>query len=105
MSAPAELSEISGGWLFVRTLFAFLFVVALIYLSAALARKYGLDKRAAGIKGKTPTLSVEETLYLDPRRRLVLVRAGGEHHLLLLSQSGDVVVASNAAVEGGEHAE
>jgi hypothetical protein len=39
-------------------------------------------------------MSVVETLYLDPRRRLVIVREGENEHVLLLSASGDTVVAT-----------
>lgn len=104
MSTVAALPEISEGWMLARMVFALLFVVALIYLSSALARRYGLDKRVAGVKGREPAMSVVETLYLDPRRRLVLVSVGTRQHVLLLSQAGDLVVATEE-VEAVQHAE
>ena len=85
--------------MYVRALFAFLFVISLIYLSGALARKYGIDKRMSGAKGKEPTLSVIETLYLDPRRKLVRVKAGQKEHLLLLGPTGETLISSQDAQE------
>lgn len=104
MNTAATLPEVSEWWALARALFALLFVVALIYLASALARKYGLDKRVAGVNGREPVMSVVETLYLDPRRRLVLVRVGAKQHVLLLSQAGDLVVATEE-VEAVRHAE
>lgn len=89
----AEVSELA---LLLKTIFALLFVVALIYISSAVARKYGLDKRMAGVKGTEKTLAVEETLYLDPRRRVVKITDGTDCHLLLLGPVGDMVIASKS---------
>jgi flagellar protein FliO/FliZ len=94
MNTSIPLQDVPEWMMYLRVVFAFLFVIALIYLSSALARKYGLDKHIKGTKGKETTLSVSETLYLDPRRRLVLVRSGKKEHLLLLAPTGDVVIAS-----------
>lgn len=92
VAPPQDMPE----WMMLaRVLFAFLLVVSLIYLSSFLVKKCGLDKRLTGVKGKEPTLEVVESLYLDPRRRLVLVRAGAKKHLLLLSASGDMLVSSD----------
>ena len=44
-------------------------------------------------------LKVTESLMLDPRRRLVLVRLDGREHLLLLSPSRDLVVSDVEAKE------
>ena len=40
-------------------------------------------------------LGIVETLALDTRRRLVIVRCDGQEHLLLLSAQSDIVVQSN----------
>ena len=84
--------------LLVRAILALVVVIGLVMLTGQLARRYGIDRRFGG-GGKTGPrrLSVSETLYLDPKRRLVLVRADAEEHLLLLGSSHDVLVASRAA--------
>ena len=95
VNATVALQEASEWLIYGRVIFAFLFVVALIYLVSAFARKYGLDKRLSGVKGAEKTLSITETLYLDPRRRIVVVRAGKKEHLLLLTPTRDLMIASH----------
>ena len=85
----------SSDWaLYTRAVLALIFVIALIVLCAALAKKVGLDKRLAGNKGRTSRLSVVETLYLSPKHRLVIVRSGEKEHLLLIGASGDLLIES-----------
>lgn len=88
MSADAQ-------WIvFGRALFALIFVIGLIFLCAAMVKKYGFDKYFAGSKARARRLSVVETLYIDPKRRLVIVRRDNKEHLLLMGVSGDVLVES-----------
>jgi flagellar protein FliO/FliZ len=77
---------------------ALIAVIALVVLTGRLAQRYGIDRRFAGGKAGARRLSVTETLYLDPKRRLVLVRADAEEHLLLLGPAHDVLIASRAAL-------
>lgn len=83
--------------LFLRPLIALVFVASLIGLIAFLAKKFRLDERLTSkVTGLAPKqLSVTESLMIDPRRRLVLVRRGNTSHLLLLGPSGDTVVETN----------
>lgn len=99
MSAPASPPEVLEWVTLARVAFSLLFVVALIYLVSALARKYGLDKRMAGVKGQQATLTLVETLYLDPRRRLVKVRSGEMVHTMLLGPNNDTLIASEKSEE------
>lgn len=46
-------------------------------------------------RGDAKRLAVVETLPLDVRRRLVIVRCDGREHLLLLGNDRDIVVAQN----------
>jgi flagellar protein FliO/FliZ len=51
-------------------------------------------------------MKVSESLMLDPRRRLVIVRCDEREHLILLGPGGDIVVGEQAAradvqTEGG----
>jgi flagellar protein FliO/FliZ len=80
--------------LYARAIFALIFVAGLIVLLGAMAKKYGLDKRLTGSKNTIRRLSIVETLYLDPKNRLVIVRLGKKEHVLLLGAAGNSVVES-----------
>ncbi|MDR3538900.1 MAG: flagellar biosynthetic protein FliO [Acetobacteraceae bacterium] len=68
---------------------ALIAVLALIAGAARLARYGGLaPKRPVGGR----TLAIEETLALDARRRLLLVRCPHGHVLLLTGGAQDLVV-------------
>ncbi len=77
-----------------RALFALIATLALIGGAAYGARRLGMLQ--PGPRGPK-RLAVAESLMLDPRRRLVLVRCDGREHLLLLSPAGDLVVSETAA--------
>lgn len=62
-------------------------VLGLILLAARLARRAGLAPQAGGGR-----LKLEESLALDARRRLVLVRCDGRGLLLLTGGATDQVV-------------
>ncbi len=74
-----------------RGVFALTATLALIVGFAALLRRFGMI--APRPPGAGRRLSVVESLMLDPRRRLVLVRLDDKDHLLLLSAAGDSTVA------------
>lgn len=75
-------------WL--RTVFALLATLALIGGAAYIARRFGM---LSNITGKTERrLVVSESLMLDPRRRLVVVRFDERDHLILLSPTRDLLV-------------
>jgi flagellar protein FliO/FliZ len=76
-----------------RFLAALLFVFGLIALVAWLARRFRLG--GATTPGATRRLVLLETLPLDARRKLVLIRRDDTEHLLLLGTDG------NRLVEGG----
>jgi len=79
-----------------RTVFAPIATLALIVGAAYGARRLGmLQPGANGPK----RMRVTETLLLDPRRRMVIVRVDDREHVLLLGPGGDVVVADMAAQE------
>jgi flagellar protein FliO/FliZ len=76
-----------------RFVAALLFVLGLIALTAWVARRFRLGPGAS--PGAARRLAVLETLPLDARRRLVLIRRDATEHLLLLSPDG------NRLAEGG----
>lgn len=73
-----------------RFLAALLFVLGLIALVAWLARRFRLGMAAAPSAARR--LAVLETLPLDARRKLVLIRCDDTEHLLLLGADGNHVV-------------
>lgn len=86
------------GWLdWVRALAALVATLALIAGAAYGARRFGMLEPGANRPNRR--LKVVDSLMLDPRRRLVVVRFDDRDHLLLLSPAGDKTVAEVAAKE------
>lgn len=80
------------GWIeWARAIAALTLTLALLVGLAYGARRFGMLRSATGGERR---MKVSESLMLDPRRRLVLVRVDGREHLLLLSPAGDRVVAA-----------
>lgn len=78
----------------VRALFALIATLALILGVAYGARRLGMLQP----QGQQPRrLRVTESLMLDPRRRMVIVRCDEREHLILLGPAGDIVVGEQAA--------
>lgn len=73
-----------------RAGFALGIVILLILALGWLLRRFG----NSSMRRTGQRLAVIESLALDPRRRLVLVRRDGEDHLLLLGPAGDIVVGT-----------
>lgn len=76
---------------YLRFAAALLFVLGLIGLVAWLARRLRLGGIAAPVGGAR-RLAVVESLQLDPRRRLVLVRRDDTEFLLLLGADGNLLI-------------
>lgn len=80
-----------------RSLFALVATLALLLGVAWGARRLGMLR--PGQEGER-RLRISESLMLDPRRRLVIVRCDEREHVLLLSPAGDLVVAQMDAKAG-----
>jgi flagellar protein FliO/FliZ len=79
-----------------RAIFALIATLALIVGAAYGARRLGmLQPGSAGPK----RMRITETLLIDTRRRMVIVRVDEREHVLLLGPTGDVVVGDMAAKE------
>jgi flagellar protein FliO/FliZ len=77
-----------------RALFALIATLALVVGAAYAARRLGmLQAGGAGPK----RMRITETLMLDTRRRMVIVRVDDREHVLLLGAANDVVVGEMAA--------
>ena len=69
----------------VRGLLALIFVLALIGVATAVARRFGFGHARAGRAATGRRLAVTEAMSLDSRRRLVLLRRDDKEYLVLLS--------------------
>lgn len=78
-----------------RALAALAGTLALLGLLAVVARRFNMIQPLRA--GADRRLAVVESLMLDPRRRLVIVRDGAQEHLLLLSPFGDSRLDTRAA--------
>lgn len=71
-----------------RFVFALAFVVALIWFAAWLAKRFGLDKKMRGITGGTGRMQVREVLYLDAKRKMLLVQVDAREYILCVTPEG-----------------
>ena len=76
-----------------RLIFGFVAVLAMIGAAAYLARKAGLSTLAT-VGGKKRRLAITETLPLDARRRLAIIRCDEAEYLVILGGAGETVLAS-----------
>ncbi len=79
-----------------RMVFALIATLALIAGAAYGARRLGMLQ--PGSQGPK-RMRITESLMLDPRRRIVILRVDDREHVLLLGPAGDVVVSDSAAKE------
>ena len=79
---------------YLRAILALLFVIGLIFICAAVIKKTGLDKRLSGNISGARRLSIVETMYLDPKRRVVIVKCDTKEHVLLLGGTSDLLIES-----------
>ena len=82
---------------YLRFVLALAGVIALIFAIAWIARRSGFGPAIAKPLGRRRRLSVIETLTLDPKRRLVIIRRDGVEHLLLLGSTAETVVERGIA--------
>jgi len=73
-------------------------VIGLIFLAAALLKRFGMAGRVGPMGQRR--LAIVEALPLDGRRRLVLVRRDGTEHLLLVGAEGSTVIESGIGPAG-----
>ena len=75
-----------------QVLLSLAFVLGLIWVLAWGLKRFGLDKRIRGATGQGGRMQVVDALYLDPKRKLMLVRADHKEYLLLLAGDNATVV-------------
>ncbi len=67
-------------------------VLALLAIAHHLAARFKLPQRLAGTTGAARTLAIEQSLALDPRRRLLLINCEGRQLLLLTGGPQDLLI-------------
>ena len=77
---------------YLRFVAAFGFIIGLILVCAWGARRMGLTPKI-GATEDNKRLAVIETLNLDTKRKLILIRRDGKEHLLLLGET-DMTIES-----------
>jgi flagellar protein FliO/FliZ len=83
-------------WL--QIVLAFAVVAALLALFGFVLKYFKMRGfTMPGVSAAARRLQIVESLLIDPRRRLVIVRCDGTEHLLLLGINEDVVVEANLA--------
>lgn len=81
---------------YMRFFFALMFVVGLIGGVALLAKRFGLAPGAAtGGRATKKRLEIVESLNLDTKRRMVIVRRDDREHLVLLGVDGETLVETS----------
>jgi flagellar protein FliO/FliZ len=83
--------------LLLRFVLALALVLALIAATGWIGRRYMGSGRIAAFAGKRRRLTLLETLQLDGRTRLLLVRRDAAEHLIMVGATGAVVVESGIA--------
>ncbi|MBK8908546.1 MAG: flagellar biosynthetic protein FliO [Rhodospirillales bacterium] len=83
---------------------ALVFVLALIGLLAALAKRLGMGGATPRRRGRDRRLSVTEALALDGKRKLMLVRRDGVEHLIIVGPNSETVVEAGITTAGADFA-
>ncbi len=74
-----------------RVIFGLVAVIGLIGVAALIARKAGVVSMPA-VAGRKRRLAIAETLPLDARRRLMIVRCDDREHLIILGAQSETIV-------------
>lgn len=84
---------------YLKFLLSLLFVLGLIGGAALLAKRAGLGHRGPIVKGQSKRLAIIESMSLDPKRRVFLIRRDDKEHLILLGGAGEQVIESGLDID------
>lgn len=93
---------------YMKFLAALIFVLGLIGGFALVAKRMGMGNRGPIRRGKGKRLSIIETMPLDAKRRIILIRRDDKEHLLVIGASSEQVIETDIAIrnhEGDENIE
>jgi flagellar protein FliO/FliZ len=77
-----------------RFVASFIFILALIALMAYLLKRFGGTALLARAVDENSRIRMIETRYLDPKRKLVIVRKDEKEYFLLLSEGREMLIES-----------
>lgn len=81
---------------FTRFALSFIFVLGLIGLFAVVLKRYANAQKMFGMKdNEGHRIQVVDVRYIDPKRRVVLLRRDDKEHLLLLADGRELVIESD----------
>jgi flagellar protein FliO/FliZ len=81
----------------IRAVAALALVLGLIAAAAWAARRYGATRFGGLVRSKNPRLKIIETLSIDARTKLVLVRQDAQEHLLVIGGGQATTVSHGPA--------
>ena len=90
---------------YLKFFFALLFVLGLIGGFALLAKKFGMGNRGPTRRGKGTRLSIIESMQIDNKRRVVLIRCDKKDYMLLLGGATELMIEDNLPVDFTEDTE
>lgn len=79
-----------------RIVLALIAVIGMIGGAAMIARHMGFATKGASQGGKK-RLRIIETMALDARRRVAIIKCDDKEHLIMLGAAGETVIASDLA--------
>lgn len=82
-------------WL--RYIFAFIFVIGLLYSIGYAARYAGLGSIPLRKPGDKRRLAIVEILPVDAKRKLMIVRCDETEHLVLTGEPNNLIIQSTGA--------
>jgi len=82
-----------------KFLLSLLFVLGLIGGFTLIAKRLGMGNRGPVKRKKGKRLSIIETISLDAKRRIVLVRRDDAEHLILIGSSTEQVIEAGLTVK------
>ncbi len=84
---------------YLKFVLALIFVLGLIGGFAILAKRAGLGNRGPIARGKSKRLSIIESMSLDPKRRVVLIRRDNLEYMVLLGAQNEQIIESRLEVK------
>ncbi|TAE80070.1 MAG: hypothetical protein EAZ74_01605 [Alphaproteobacteria bacterium] len=83
-----------------QVLFSFLFVIGLMFALSYLVRRFGLEKKWQYFKSSSGTLRLEDSLFLDAKRRMMVIGMEDKRYVVLLdSERAHIVDTLPRAVD------
>lgn len=83
---------------------ALVFVLALIGILGAIARRLGLGGIRAAKGASERRISIVEVRPLDAKRKLILLRRDQVEHLIIIGPSSEMLIECGISVPGGDFA-